>query len=223
MLAHALRGVLAAGIAGQICVAIPDGDAELRQLCRSVTAETAAAGGPVITVVDGGESRAESVRSAMAALAGDVGAVIIHDAARPLTPPEVFHRVADSLAEGALAVIPALAVVDTIKTVEKSARETASIAPEKVRCTPARGQLRAVQTPQGFELETLRRAHAEAATLTESQAAEVTDDAMLVEAMGVDVYVVKGSARSLKITTPTDLLLAEALLEGPLAPRWVEG
>jgi 2-C-methyl-D-erythritol 4-phosphate cytidylyltransferase len=58
---------------------------------------------------------------------------------------------------------------------------------------------------------------------TDAQAAEVTDDAMLVEAMGVDVYVVKGSARSLKITTPTDLLLAEALLAGPLAPRWVEG
>ncbi|MCZ2404152.1 2-C-methyl-D-erythritol 4-phosphate cytidylyltransferase [Paenarthrobacter sp. Z7-10] len=223
MLTHALRGVLAADIASHICVALPDGDAELQRLCGVLAAETSAAGGPEITVVDGGSSRAESVRSALAALAPEVSAVVIHDAARALTPPEVFHRIAASLAEGALAVIPALAVVDTIKTVENSDPGTASIAPERVRCTPARDQLRAVQTPQGFDLATLRRAHEQAALLTQSQAAEVTDDAMLVEAMGVAVYVVKGSARSLKITTPTDLLLAEALLEGPLAPRWVEG
>lgn len=223
MLTHTLRGVLAAGVASQVCVAIPRGEDSLRGLCEAMTVETAAAGSPTITVVDGGSTRSDSVRAALAALEPDVTAVMVHDAARALTPDEVFHRVAHSLAEGALAVIPALAVVDTIKAVSPTGREEAPRAPEKVRTTPARGQLRAVQTPQGFDLATLRRAHRDAEMFTDAQAAAVTDDAMLVEAMGVDVYVVKGSARSLKITTPTDLLLAEALLAGPLAPRWVEG
>jgi 2-C-methyl-D-erythritol 4-phosphate cytidylyltransferase len=223
MLVHTLRGVLAAGVARQICVAIPRGEDSLRELCQAMTAETAADASPSITVVDGGPTRAESVRAGIAALEPGILAVMVHDAARALTPTEVFHRVAHSLAEGALAVIPALAVVDTIKTVAPSGSGEESRAPEKVRATPVRGQLRAVQTPQGFDLATLRRAHQDAEAFSGAQAAEVTDDAMLVEAMGVDVYVVQGSARSLKITTPTDLLLAEALLAGPLAPRWVEG
>ena len=223
MLTHTLRGVLAAGVASQVCVAIPSGDDSLRGLCEAMTAETAAQGSPSITVVDGGPTRADSVRAGMTALEPGISAVMVHDAARALTPPEVFHRVAHSLAEGALAVIPALAVVDTIKTVAATGSGEDTRAPEKVRATPSRGQLRAVQTPQGFDLATLRRAHHDAEGLSEAQAADVTDDAMLVEAMGVDVYVVHGSARSLKITTPTDLLLAEALLAGPLAPRWVEG
>jgi 2-C-methyl-D-erythritol 4-phosphate cytidylyltransferase len=80
-----------------------------------------------------------------------------------------------------------------------------------------------VHTPQGFQLEPLRRAHAHAETLDADDAAGITDDAMLVEAIGEEVYVVQGSTHSLKITTPMDLLLAEAMLQGPLRPRWVEG
>ncbi len=217
MLQHTLRTVLSAGIAGQICVALPAGDADLRALCGLL--ETA--GGPKITTVDGGTTRAESVRAALAALDADVTAVLIQDAARPLTPVEVYHRVAQTLAAGALAVIPALPVTDTVKFVEGAA--SPGIASESVRSTPDRAALRLIQTPQGFDLPTLRRAHDAAAGFNAAQRAAVTDDAMLVEAAGVDVFVVKGSASSLKITGPWDLLLAEALLAGPLAPRWVEG
>lgn len=223
ILTHALRGVLAAGVARQICVAIPQGDVSLRGLCEAMTVETAATASPRITVVDGGSTRAQSVRAAMAALDRDITAVMVHDAARALAPREVFDRVAHSLAEGCLAVVPALAVVDTIKTVTPTGEGESGRAPEKVSSTPDRGQLRSVQTPQGFDLATLRQAHVDAQQFSDAQAAAVTDDAMLVESLGVDVYVVKGSPRSLKITTPMDLMLAEALLAGPLARRWVEG
>ena len=80
-----------------------------------------------------------------------------------------------------------------------------------------------MQTPQGFELATLRRAHEAAAGFDAGQAAAVTDDAMLVELLGVPVHAVRGASQSLKITTPLDLIIAEGLLEGPLGVRWVEG
>jgi 2-C-methyl-D-erythritol 4-phosphate cytidylyltransferase len=223
LLVHALRGVLAAGVASQIVVAVPRGNDELRLLSETLTVETAGELRPDITVVDGGSTRSESVRAALESVAAGISAVLVHDAARALTPPEVFRRVAASLAEGALAVIPALAVVDTIKEVSPTGHDSAVVAPERVVSTPSRQQLRAVQTPQGFDLTTLRNAHQAAGSLNPTQLAGITDDAMLVEALGTEVFVVRGSAHSLKITTRTDLLLAEALLEGQMAPRWVEG
>jgi 2-C-methyl-D-erythritol 4-phosphate cytidylyltransferase len=87
----------------------------------------------------------------------------------------------------------------------------------------SRQELRAVQTPQGFKVDTLKAAHEAAAGFDESTAAAVTDDAMLVELLGQPVHVVRGASQSLKITTPLDLILAEGLLEGPLGARWVEG
>ncbi|AIY02919.1 2-C-methyl-D-erythritol 4-phosphate cytidylyltransferase [Arthrobacter sp. PAMC 25486] len=222
MLAHAVKGVLKAGIAAQICVAIPADDPELREICRSLGAE-AATSGVVFTVVDGGADRSASVAAALAEIADGTTTVMVHDAARPLTPSGVFNRVAAALRDGATAVIPALAVTDTIKTVEPANLPATGAGLEKVVGTPARSQLRAVQTPQGFDLATLRRAHEHALTLDADTASRVTDDAMLVEALGDDVYVVQGSTHSFKITTPLDLLLAEAMLEGPLRPRWVEG
>lgn len=234
ILTHALRGVAAAGIARQICVAIPPGDPELRALCASFAAGLQAAHRrnatsdqavqlPEVTVVDGGTSRADSVRAALAALLPGTEAVLVHDAARALTPEAVFHRVAQSLAAGAKAVIPVIPVVDTVKTVELTTGDGAAIAPELVTGTAARETLRAVQTPQGFELATLRRAHEAAAGFDAGQAAAVTDDAMLVELLGVPVHAVRGASQSLKITTPLDLIIAEGLLEGPLGARWVEG
>ncbi len=233
ILTHALRGVAAAGIAQQICVAIPPGDTELHALCdafaQDLKAEhlraTAAGGGqlPVVTIVDGGATRAESVRAALAALLPATEAVLVHDAARALAPEAVFHRVAHALAAGALAVIPVIPVVDTVKTVEPTTGDGAAIAPELVTGTAARETLRAVQTPQGFDLATLRRAHEAAAAFDAGQAAAVTDDAMLVELLGVPVHAVRGASQSLKITTPLDLIIAEGLLEGPLGVRWVEG
>ena len=111
----------------------------------------------------------------------------------------------------------------SVKTVDATHGADAGIAPEVVTGTAAREVLRAVQTPQGFELTTLRRAHEEAAAFDGARAATVTDDAMLVELLGVPVYAVRGASQSLKITTPLDLILAEGLLEGPLGARWVEG
>ncbi|WP_160667818.1 IspD/TarI family cytidylyltransferase [Pseudarthrobacter sp. ATCC 49987] len=234
ILTHALRGVAAAGIARQICVAIPPGDPELHALCEAfaqdLKAERRRAGHagdggqlPVVTIVDGGATRAESVRAALAALLPATEAVLVHDAARALTPEAVFHRVSQALAAGALAVIPVMPVVDTVKTAEPATGGGAAIAPELVTGTAARETLRAVQTPQGFELATLRRAHDAAASFDAGQAAAVTDDAMLVELLSVPVYAVRGASQSLKITTPLDLIIAEGLLEGPLGARWVEG
>jgi 2-C-methyl-D-erythritol 4-phosphate cytidylyltransferase len=127
------------------------------------------------------------------------------------------------LAAGAAAVIPAVSVVDTVKTVAATSGEKSALAPEIVTGTAVREELRAVQTPQGFHLNILLKAHEAARGLDEGQSAAVTDDAMLVEMLGMDVFAVRGSTQSLKITTPLDLILAEGLLEGPLGARWVEG
>ncbi|WP_394940744.1 2-C-methyl-D-erythritol 4-phosphate cytidylyltransferase [Psychromicrobium sp. YIM B11713] len=217
MLSHALRGVIHAQVADQICVVIPRGDQELAALVAQQASEVAV---PIFTA-DGGSTRADSVRNALEALRTECDAVLVHDAARALTPAEVFHRVAHALQAGARAVIPVLAVVDTIKVASPS--EQPGIATEQVRSTPLRESLRTVQTPQGFETAALRKAHDAASMFTDAQAAAVTDDAMLVESQGIPVYLVRGSELSLKITTPNDLLIAEALLEGPAAPRLVEG
>ncbi len=232
ILTHALRGVAAAGIVRQICVAVPADDQALATICADFADELrkesdhpeGTVANPLITVVDGGATRPDSVRSALAAVLEGTEAVLVHDAARALTPENVFIRVADALAAGAAAVIPAVPVVDTIKTVTAASNSgDAAVAPELVTGTAAREQLRAVQTPQGFALKTLLRAHESAALLDEAQAAAITDDSMLVESMGEPVYVVRGSTQSLKITTPLDLIIAEGLLEGPLGARWVEG
>lgn len=226
MLLHALRGAVAAGEARQVCVAVPADDAELAAVCRAFAEELAsgdpAAAAPVVTVVQGGATRADSVRAALAALEPGSGHVLVHDAARPLTPPEVFRRVVTALRHGAAAVIPAVPVVDTVKSVAATVDDEAAVADEVVTGTPARETLRAVQTPQGFDAETLLRAHRTSQTWPEQRAAAVTDDAMLVESLGLPVYVVPGDARSLKITTPLDLQLAEALVHAaaaaPVAP-----
>jgi 2-C-methyl-D-erythritol 4-phosphate cytidylyltransferase len=222
ILLHALRGVVASGVASQVCIALPAGHDALKQLVDDFRLELVD-GGPVLTVVDGGATRSDSVRSALAAVETGTEAVLVHDAARALTPEYVFHRVVDSLAAGALAVIPAVPVVDTVKTVAPTTGEGGRIAPEIVTGTAPRESLRAVQTPQGFHLPTLVKAHEAAMNLADEQAAAVTDDAMLVELLGVPVHAVHGSTQSLKITTPLDLIIAEGLLEGPLGVRWVEG
>ncbi|GAA2868303.1 2-C-methyl-D-erythritol 4-phosphate cytidylyltransferase [Paenarthrobacter ilicis] len=222
ILMHALRGVVASDVARQICVAVPQGDTILREQIAGFTVDLVD-GGPEITVVDGGSSRADSVRAALAALEDGTQFVLVHDAARALAPERVFQRVSDALAAGAKAVIPVMPVVDTIKTVAATDAGDDSIAPEVVTGTAPREQLRAVQTPQGFELDTLRRAHQAAGTFDHKQSAAVTDDAMLVELLGSPVHAVRGASQSLKITTPLDLIIAEGLLEGPLGMRWVEG
>ncbi|MCC9206053.1 2-C-methyl-D-erythritol 4-phosphate cytidylyltransferase [Arthrobacter sp. zg-Y769] len=206
MLVHALRSVQAAEIAAAIAVAVPAGDTLMRGICAEFPA--------AVQAVDGGATRPDSVRAALSALPADLDAVLVHDAARALTPPEVFHRVAAALAAGASAVIPAVPVVDTVKDTAPVPAPGDAVAARVVTGTPDRSRLRAVQTPQGFDAGLLRRAHEAALSFDADTAAAVTDDAMLVESLGTEVYVVEGSQLSLKITTPLDLLLAEAILSG---------
>ncbi|GER22870.1 2-C-methyl-D-erythritol 4-phosphate cytidylyltransferase [Zafaria cholistanensis] len=205
LLAHAIDGALGSGVADRMVVVVPPGDTELTALCRGYAAD-----GVHLACVFGGETRNESVRAGLRAIGPGVDYVLVHDAARCLTPAAVFAGVLHALHAGASAVIPAVPVVDTVKSVAPSAAP--GIAPESVTGTPERAALRAVQTPQGFRLGELLRAHEAAASWTGERAAAVTDDAMLMELAGSEVFVVPGSVEALKVTTPLDLLLAEALV-----------
>lgn len=198
---HALRSVLASDFVTDVVVVAPADPDGMSQLTAAVT-RTVEADAPQrsVVVVPGGAERSDSVALGLAALPTDVGIVLVHDAARALTPPEVFDRVVAAVREGHAAVTPALPVADTIKTVATGADGS-----EVVLATVDRSTLRAVQTPQGFLRETLERAHAEIAHA-------VTDDAGMVEALGGTVHVVPGHARAMKVTTPHDLEVAAAWL-----------
>lgn len=211
MLERAIDSVAAALPGARIVAVLPGDHPGLWRLCESAAASRhdGAAPGPDLVAVAGGTTRNESVRAGLAAI-GDADHVLVHDAARCLAPPEVFAAVVDALAAGARAVVPALPVVDTIKTVR--AAPDASIAPEAVASTPARSGLRAVQTPQGFLRGALVEAQRQVAAWPVERAETVTDDALLMEMLGEDVYLVPGDERALKITTELDLMLAEALI-----------
>jgi 2-C-methyl-D-erythritol 4-phosphate cytidylyltransferase len=133
----------------------------------------------------------------------DLPIVLVHDAARPLTPPELIDEVAAAVRAGHDAVIPVLPVVDTIKRVDAAG---------SVVDTVDRSSLRAVQTPQGFSRATLLAAHAAAEI-------DATDDAGLAERIGVPVHTIPGREEALKVTRPFDLVVAEALLARTAAVR----
>lgn len=149
-----------------------------------------------VTVVAGGAERTDSVRAGLVA-ATDADLLLVHDAARALTPPALIARVVAELRSGREAVVPALPVADTIKTVDLIGVVTG---------TPERSELRAVQTPQGFRADLLRRAY----DATDDAA---TDDAGLVEQFGAKVRTIVGEPLAFKITTPLDLALARALTD----------
>ncbi|MEV7414625.1 2-C-methyl-D-erythritol 4-phosphate cytidylyltransferase [Streptomyces sp. NPDC089919] len=201
MLIHAVRAMARSrAVSVVVVVAPPDGADGVRNLL----AEHALPEKTEILVVPGGETRQESVRLGLAALPGDVTDVLVHDAARPLVPVDTVEAVVDAVRAGAPAVVPALPVTDTVKEVEPRPAGQ----PEPVVATPERARLRAVQTPQGFDLETLLRAHEETAVDGEG----ATDDAGMVEALGVTVLLVPGHEEAFKVTRPLDLVLAEAVL-----------
>lgn len=152
-----------------------------------------------VSLVAGGAERSASVAAGLAALPS-CDLVLVHDAARCLTPAGVYQRVIAALCDGAQAVIPGIPVVDTIKVVDDD---------EIVTATPPRGQLRAVQTPQGFTRAALERAHASGKS--------ATDDAALAEACGIPVRVVPGDALAHKVTTPPDLAAVERLVSSRTA------
>ena len=147
----------------------------------------------------GGIDRQASVRNGLEALPENCDKVLVHDAARALVTPEVIRRVMDSV-EVCGTGVASIKVVDTIKRVDTA---------ERVIDTPDRASLRAVQTPQGFTVELLRKAHLQA----ELDRFRGTDDASLVERLGVKVQLTEGSQDNLKLTTPRDLVWAQVLLE----------
>ncbi|MGO9963715.1 MAG: 2-C-methyl-D-erythritol 4-phosphate cytidylyltransferase [Acidimicrobiales bacterium] len=142
-------------------------------------------------VISGGPTRASSVRRGLAAVPENADIVVVHDAARPLASRELFRAVVEAVLAGADGAVPGLAVADTVKRVRA----------ERVVETLDRSELVAVQTPQAFRAEALRRAHA--------GAPEATDDAGLLEALGLSVAVVPGEYHNLKLTSPDDLATAE--------------
>lgn len=179
-----------------------------------------------ITAVAGGNDRIESVQLALK-YSGDADIVLVHDAARALTPPDVFCRVVAAVRAGAEAVVPVLPMTDTVRRAETRRAEANSRqvavdsgaeidhnlpTVEVLHGDLDRSILRRVQTPQGFTACTLRRAHEtyqdELATAGPG-AVSATDDAGLVEHLGVDVVAVDGDEEALKITYPLDLVLGE--------------
>ena len=151
--------------------------------------------GESATVITGGVLRSDSVNLAVKSLSPTTKYVLVHDAARALATSDLASRVLAELRTGESAVIPALSVVDTIKEVDRDGY---------VRNTPDRAALKAVQTPQGFAVEVLKRAY--------EASHDATDDAALVEALGIKVKTIPGEARAMKITNPEDIATAITLI-----------
>lgn len=161
--------------------------------------------GPQVTIVPGGATRQDSVWNGLQALPDEADHVLVHDGARCLVDHETIRRCMDAVQRcgSGVAAIPA---VDTIKQVDETWR---------VVSTPDRSSLRAVQTPQAFTTALLRRAHLSA----QAEGFQGTDDASLVERLGLPVQLTEGSRRNMKLTTPEDIAMAEAVLnETPALP-----
>ncbi|WP_347976245.1 2-C-methyl-D-erythritol 4-phosphate cytidylyltransferase [Microbacterium sp. ProA8] len=203
ILRHALTGVFAAPPA-QVVIVAPagrEGDA---------LSEALAAAGErrdLVSVVAGGETRQASVAAGLAALWADVEVVLVHDAARALTPAEVFERVVAAIDAGATGAIPVLPVIDTVKRVVG----------DEIVAAVDRAELAAAQTPQGFRRDVLDVAYAAARR-------DFTDDAALVAEAGHAVVAVPGHPLSFKITTAADLDRARHLITAavPRAPAHLE-
>ncbi len=175
--------------------------AEVDRIVVALPAEDLDAAPSGCLAVAGGEVRSQSVRQALNR-AGDGDPVIVHDAARPLASSRLFERTLAAFGEGhADAAIAAIPVSDTVKEVRDDGRT--------VLRTLDRSRLWAVQTPQVFRRETLKRALAQA---SDELLAAATDDAWLIERGGGVVRVVEAEPENIKVTTPTDVRVAELLL-----------
>jgi 2-C-methyl-D-erythritol 4-phosphate cytidylyltransferase len=173
-----------------------------------------------VKLCQGGKThRYETVKAALAVVPDDATHIAVHDAARPCTPPDLIDRVFDA-ADKYIAVIPAVDIPDTLKRVGERETDDRDVDPldailgtagkrntrvREIEETVDRARLVAVQTPQVFRTELLKRAYAQANLAS-------TDDAQLVERLGERVTVVQGDARNIKITLPMDLSLARSIL-----------
>jgi len=189
---HAVRGLRLAGV-DQVVVSVGPGDVDFATDLLRDAAE----------VVVGGADRSASVRAALAKADPGAQVVLVHDAARAFVPVSVIRAVIQAVADGAAAVVPVLPVVDTIRSV------LAADGPSVVD----RENLRIVQTPQGFSPAILRRAHEQA----HRDGVTATDDAALVELLGVRPVFVPGDRAAFKVTTPADLEEARRMTAG--SPR----
>ena len=163
--------------------------------------ELCAAFDKVRAVVAGGKDRPESVRNGLSALSSKVRLAAIQDGARPLITEAVIDRTVRA-AHSYGAAAPGIPVKDTVKTVQGG----------MVTQTPDRNTLRAIQTPQVFDLDLLKGALLKA----KQEKAMITDDCSAVERLGMSVKIVEGDERNIKVTTPLDLKIAELLLEDML-------
>ncbi|MFS0910203.1 2-C-methyl-D-erythritol 4-phosphate cytidylyltransferase [Microbacterium sp. 179-I 3D2 NHS] len=199
ILRHALDGVFAAGPAQVIVVAPAGHEGDARAELEAAAGDRRDLG----RVVTGGATRQESVAAGLAALWGDVTTVLVHDAARALTPSAQIDAVIAAV-DADTGVIPALPVVDTLKRVDA----------DSVVGMVDRSELAAAQTPQGFPRDLLVSAY----TAAEAARIEYTDDAALFAASGHRVRRIAGSERAFKITTPADLERARHLLAASGTP-----
>lgn len=204
MLERAVAGLLDSGVVDDVVAVVPDDRvSEAEALLAPLRVED-----HLVVVTTGGAERTDSVRNGLAALttaraaatdaprAAGYDVLLVHDAARCLTPPGPVRRIVRAVREGAAAVVPVLPVVDTIKQVDADGR---------VAGTPDRAALRAVQTPQGFAPAVLLAAYDAAGDVA-------TDDAGLVERLGRRVSTVDGDPMAFKVTTATDRMTAEMQL-----------
>lgn len=179
LLEQALERALKADSLSQVVVAAPPS--------HIAEVEALVAFDSRVSVVAGGETRQQSIANALMQVA-DCELVLVHDAARALTPTSVFNRVAEHVRATGRGTIPVLEVVDTIKRIDG----------DRVLETVDRNKLRRAQTPQGFRTAALKSAYANAE-------ADYTDDAALVQAAGGVIDFVAGDVQGFKITTPEDL------------------
>ena len=193
VLARTLQNLNAAELVDEIVIAAREEDLlSFGDLCKiyGITKP--------VKIVRGGATRLESVLAGSLECREDAAYLAVHDGARPLAAPELIDGVI-ALAHRTNAAAPAVPVKDTVKVVRDG----------KVESTPDRDTLRAIQTPQAFDGPLLRAALQAAA----EAGAEVTDDCAAVERLGKEVYLADGSYENIKITTPEDLALAEAILQ----------
>ncbi|MCL1899798.1 MAG: 2-C-methyl-D-erythritol 4-phosphate cytidylyltransferase [Promicromonosporaceae bacterium] len=209
MFVQAARRLAASGVVDSLIITCPPGYAAL-----FAEALTGAAALPLpVQLVDGGATRQASVAAALAVLPAACDTVLVHDAARPFASPELVAAVVAGVRAGAPAVIPGLPVADTVKEVDGDG---------VVLRTVPRAALRTVQTPQGFARAALERAHAAAgpegpagpvdSATGAAEGPAATDDAALLESLGLPVIVIAGEASAMKITTQWDYAVAMAML-----------
>lgn len=198
MLERSVVGLLASGVVDDVVAVVPDDRVDEAESLLSPLR----VGRHVVVVTTGGAERTDSVRNGLTALttahdaatgAAVYDVLLVHDAARCLTPAGSIRRVVEAVRAGEAAVVPVLPVVDTVKQVDAAGH---------VVGTPDRAALRAVQTPQGFAPDVLLAAY-------DAAGDAATDDAGLVERLGRRVATVQGAALAFKITTADDRALAE--------------